>query len=204
MIANSFVSSIVAHTTSLKHRPVYSAIGGGVECLALAFGPFISGSITHSSTWKVSFYIIIPLSVIIFVMVFFSIGHIRRSENAPLGSKDGKDGKDGLRRIDWAGFAINVPMTLCLVLGLEWAGTRYSWANWRIILLLAVFVVLLTLFLTVEYRAGDDSMVPLKMLRQRSVAFASLITFCNFAHLAVIAYYVSRDSTPILHRCSTD
>lgn len=185
------MSSIVAHTTSLKHRPVYSAITGGVECIALASGPFISGSIAHYSTWRVSFYIIIPISVAIIVMVFLSIGHIRRPENAHLSSKD------GLKRIDWAGFAINVPMTLCLVLALEWAGTAYSWANWRIILLLAIAAVLLAIFLMVEYRAGDDSMVPLKMLRQRSVAFASLITFCNFAHLSVIAYYVSRSPSPL-------
>lgn len=98
---------------------------------------------------------------------------------------------DGLKRIDWTGFAINIPMTLCLVLALAWAGMAYSWSNWRIILLLAIAAVLLAIFLIVEYRAGDGSMVPLKMLRQRSVAFASLITFCNFSHLAVIAYYVS-------------
>jgi predicted MFS family arabinose efflux permease len=118
-------------------------------------------------------------------MVFFSIGHLRRPENAHLSSRD------GLKRIDWVGFAINVPMTLCLVLGLQWAGTTYSWGNWRIILLLAIAVVLIAIFLIVEYRTGDASMVPLKILRQRSVAFASLVTFCNFAHLAVISYYVS-------------
>ncbi|OKL60712.1 hypothetical protein UA08_03986 [Talaromyces atroroseus] len=175
---------IVAHTTSLKYRPIYSAIAGGVECTALALGPFISGSIAHYSTWRIGFYIIIPISIAIIVIVFFSIPHIRRPENAHLGSKD------GLKRIDWAGFSINVPMTLCLVLGFQWAGTVYSWANWRIILLLAIAVVLLAVFLIVEYRTGNDSMVPLTMLRQRSVAFASLITFCNFAHLAVVAYYL--------------
>jgi MFS family permease len=189
------VSSIVAHTTSLKHRPVYSAITGGVECSALALGPFVSGSIANYTTWRVSFYLIIPVCVAIIVIVFFSIGNLRRSENAHLNSKD------GLKRIDWAGFVINVPMTLCLVLGLQWAGTTYAWADWRIILLLVLAGVLLAIFLFVEHRAGDESMVPLKMLRQRSVAFASLITFCNFAHLAVISYYVRRSSS-LLHVCS--
>jgi MFS family permease len=164
---------------------------GGVECMALALGPFISGSIAHYSTWRVSFYIIIPFGAAIIVIVFFSIGHIRRSENANLSSKD------GLKHIDWPGFTINVPMTLCLVLGLQWAGTAYPWANWRIILLLVIAAVLLAIFMIVEHRAGDEGMVPLKMLRQRSVAFGSLITFCNFAHLSVIAYYVSRSPSPL-------
>jgi hypothetical protein len=88
-------------------------------------------------------------------------------------------------------------MTLCLVLGLQWAGTAYPWANWRIILLLAIAAMLFAIFLILQHRAGDESMVPLKMLRQRSVAFASLITFCNFAHLSVIAYYVSCSPSPL-------
>ncbi|KAJ6088810.1 hypothetical protein N7486_010071 [Penicillium sp. IBT 16267x] len=175
---------IVAHTTSLEKRPIYSAVAGGVECIALSFGPFISGIIAHYSTWRVSFYIIIPIGVLIIALVFFSVGHIRRRKNAHINSKD------GLKRIDWIGFAINVPMTLSLVLGLQWAGVTFSWANWRIILLLVLAALLLAIFLIVEHRAGDDSMVPLNMLRQRSVALASLITFCNFSHLAVIAYYL--------------
>lgn len=158
---------------------------GAVECAAIAFGPFISGTIAQYSTWRVSFYIIIPVSVAIIALVFFSVEHMRHSDNSH-GS-----GKDKLKRIDWVGFLINIPMTLCFILALQWARTVYPWADWRIILLLALAAVLSAFFLFVEYRAGDNSMVPLKMLRQRSVACASLITFCNFSHLSVLAYYVS-------------
>lgn len=156
-----------------------------MECIALAFGPFISGVIAHYSTWRLCFYITIPIGVLIIALIFFGVGPLRRSGNTNI------NGKMGLKRIDWTGFAINVPMTLCLVLGLQWAGTAYPWANWRIVLLLVVAALLLTIFLIVEFRAGDEGMVPLKMLRQRSVAIASLINFCNFAHLAVLGYYVS-------------
>lgn len=178
--------SIIANTTSLRRRPTYFAIVGSIECIALAFGPLVSGTIAHYLTWRVSFYIIIPVSVAIIITVFMSVEDIRQSQNAHISSKG------VLGRIDVAGFVINLPMTLCLVLGLQWAGTVYSWADWRIILLLTISGGLLLIFLAVEYKAGDNSMVPLKMLCQRSVAFSSLITFCNFAHLSVIAYYVSR------------
>lgn len=59
------------------------------------------------------------------------------------------------------------------------------------ILLLVLTGVLITVFLLWEHRVGEGSMVPLKMLRQRSVALASIITFCNFSHFAVVTYYVS-------------
>jgi MFS family permease len=159
---------------------------GGVECSAIAFGPFISGVIAHYSTWRISFYIIVPAAVAIVVLVHFGVAHLRQTENTHLRTKD------RLKRIDWIGFTINIPMTLCFILALQWARTVYPWTDWRILFLFALAAVLFASFLYIEYRTGDDSMVPLKMLRQRSVASASLITFCNFAHLAILSYYVSR------------
>jgi hypothetical protein len=89
------------------------------------------------------------------------------------------------------GFGISVPMTLTLVLALQWGGTVHAWSNWRIILLLVLAGVFTASFVFWERKVGDNSMIPLKMLKQRSVALASIITFCDFAHLSVVAYYVS-------------
>ncbi|KAJ5954666.1 Major facilitator superfamily domain general substrate transporter [Penicillium viridicatum] len=55
---------IVANTTSLKRRPIYQGISGGMECTALAFGPLVSGTISNFSSWRISFYIIIPIAVV--------------------------------------------------------------------------------------------------------------------------------------------
>jgi MFS family permease len=176
---------MVAHTTSLKYRPIFSAITGGVECMALALGPFLSGAIAHYASWRISFYIIIPSSALGIVVVFFSIGHLRKSGNEHLTNRD------VLKKIDWIGFGISVPMTLTLVLALQWGGTVHAWSDWRIILLLVLAGVLTAFFIFWERRAKENSMIPLKMLKQRSVALASIITFCNFAHLSVVAYYVS-------------
>lgn len=43
-------SRIVANTTPLKHRPIYQGICGGMECMALALGPLVSGAIAHASS----------------------------------------------------------------------------------------------------------------------------------------------------------
>lgn len=179
------IPSIIANTTSLKRRPIYNAISGCVECIALAFGPLISGSIAHYTIWRVSFYIIIPIGIAVIVTVFFSIGALQRPENAHL------SGKEKLQRLDLLGFAINIPMSACLVLALQWAGTAYPWGDWRIILLLGLEGVLFVTFLFVEHRGAETSMIPLKMLRQRTVAISNIITFSNFGALALISYYVS-------------
>ncbi|KAJ5570579.1 uncharacterized protein N7459_010009 [Penicillium hispanicum] len=177
-------SIIVANTTPLKNRPMYTAMSGGIECMALAFGPVISGAVTHYSQWRVSFWIIIPVGVAAILSVVFFVHNIQRPEHADLPRKD------KLKRLDMPGFASFVPLAISVILALEWAGTEYTWSNWRIILLWALVGVLLFAFLGVEYRTGDDSMFPLKMMCQRSVALCALFTFCNSAALFVTAYYL--------------
>ena len=160
-----------------------------MESAALALGPLVSGAVAHASNWRVSFYIIIPVGVACIVSVFFFVHNLQRPENADLANKD------KIRRLDLLGFAIYVPTMVCLILGLQWAGSEYAWANWRIILLLVLAGVLLILFLLQE-RAGDEGMFPLSMLRQRTVALAGAYTFCNSAALFVVAFYVRTKVSP--------
>lgn len=42
--------SIIVHTTSLERRPIFLAICGGVECVALAFGPLPNLVFNHGAT----------------------------------------------------------------------------------------------------------------------------------------------------------
>ncbi|KAJ5707954.1 hypothetical protein N7488_007755 [Penicillium malachiteum] len=177
-------SIIVANTTSLKHRPIYTAISGGIECIALAFGPVISGAVARYSKWRISFYIIITIGVAVILSLLFFVHNIKLPENAGLSNKE------KFKRLDVPSFAIFVPWGISVILVLEWAGTEYSWSSWRIILLWAIVGVLFLAFLGVEYRTGDDSMFPLKLMRQRSVALGSMFTFCNSAALFVTAYYL--------------
>lgn len=160
-------------------------MSGGVECIALAFGPLISGAITRYSQWRVSFYIIIPVGVVAILSVFFFVKDIQLPEHADLPNRQ------KFKRLDLPGFMAFIPLAISVILALEWGGSEYIWTNWRIILLWVLVGVLLVIFLGVEYRSGDDSMFPLKLLYQRSVAFSALFTFCNSAALFVTAYYVS-------------
>ena len=157
-----------------------------MECFALAFGPLISGAVARYSEWRISFYIIIPVGLSVMLSVFFFVHNIERPENSEMPRAE------KFKRLDLPGFTAFVPFAICIILALEWAGTDYTWNSWKIILLWALTGVLLLAFLAIEYRAGEDSMFPLKMMCQRSVALASSFTFCNSAALFVTAYYVSQ------------
>lgn len=160
-------------------------MSGGMECIALAFGPLISGAVARYSEWRISFYIIIPVGAVVILSVFFFVHNIQRPEHV------GLPNREKLRRLDVPGFAAFVPLAICVILALEWGGSEYMWNNWRLILLWTLAGVLLVVFLGLEYRSGEDSMFPLNLLYQRSVAFSALFTFCNSAALFVTAYYVS-------------
>nr|POE88028.1 efflux pump aflt [Quercus suber] len=181
--------SIVASTTSLKNRPMYQAVCGGAESIALAFGPVISGTIAHHSSWRVSFYVLIPIGIAMLTAVYFFVKDFELPKAAHLSNVD------KTRRLDLKGFALYVPMTVCFALGLQWAGIEYAWADWRIVLLLTFAVVLLLCFLTTEYRSGDASMFPLNMLRQRSVALSCCFSFCNSAALFILEFFAVRGAT---------
>jgi len=181
---------MVANTTSLKHRPLYQSISGGLECTALAIGPLLSGTIAHYASWRIAFYIIIPVCVANALAVFFFVHNIQRPEKAGLSAKE------KFEELDVLGFLIFVPMTVSIILALQWGGTVYDWGNARTVTLLTLAGVLTVLFIFSQYHAGEKGMFPLKLLRQRSIALGSFFTFCMSASLFVSGYYVSTSSLP--------
>ena len=164
---------------------MYQAISGGLECTALAVGPLLSGTISQYSSWRVAFYIIIPVCVANAIAVFFFVNNIQRPEKADLSPRE------KFQQLDSVGFFFFVPMTVSIILGLQWGGIVYDWGNARTIVLLASAGILALVFLYSQYRAGDNGMFPLQLLSQRSVALGAIFTFCMSACLFVAGYYVS-------------
>ncbi|OKL60564.1 hypothetical protein UA08_03943 [Talaromyces atroroseus] len=181
---NSGMFIILAHAVPLKIQPIIFGICGAVECSALAFGPLISGSIAHADNWRINFWTIVGLGCAVALGVSVSVDHLHQNAD------DKPSAAQRLKGLDWYGLAIELPMTICLILALQWAGTTYAWSNWRIILLLTVTGVLVILFFVVEHIGGSNSMISLPILRQRNVAFSCVAGSCNFAGLWVFSNYL--------------
>lgn len=160
-------------------------MSGGMECIAGSFDPVISGLISHNFSWRMSFWIIPPLGLAVILAVQIFVQQVQRPEHANLVLRQ------KIKQLDLTGFTTYLPMAVSLTLGLQWAGIEFPWSDWRIILLLALAGTLVIVFLAVERSAGEDSMFPLKMLRQRSIGLACCFTFCNSAALFIIGFYVS-------------
>lgn len=92
-------------------------------------------------------------------------------------------------RLDPLGTFFFVPSIVCLVLGLEWGGSTYAWNNWRVILLMVLFGVLLLAFATVQVLMPNTATVPVRVIAQRSILASVTFMFCLSGAMMMVVYY---------------
>lgn len=152
--------------------------------------PVLGGVLTESLSWRWCFWINLPLGATTMLLVgfFFQNPLKSRDQSLPLVGK--------IRKLDLFSTAIFVPSMTCLLLALQWAGSKYGWANARIIVLLLVFAISAGFFIWLQFRRGDAATLPPRIICQRSILAGMWFVFCNNSALAVVDYYVR-----LLHAC---
>ena len=94
-------------------------------------------------------------------------------------------------RLDWLGFTALLPGIVCLLLAMQWGGTRYAWSSARIVVLLTLSVLLVGSFIVIQWIKKEEALLPLRILRQRSIAAGAVYCFAIVAGGETISYYVS-------------
>ena len=179
--------SISAHVLPLRLRPIFNGALGIFFGLAAACGPLLGGVFTTTLTWRWCFWINIPCGAATFLYCLFFVHGIGKDANDEARSKSliGK-----LKQFDWIGSPVLILALVCLLLALELAGSKYPWADARIIVLLVLSAVLFAVFVVIQRRLGDTGALPPRIIRQRSIAFSALYTFFLGASLQTILYFV--------------
>lgn len=176
---------IIFHIIPLQQRPMWQGGFGAIFALASVIGPLVGGAFTDKVTWRWCFYINLPIGAVsIFVTLFIlNVPDQKLDERAK-----GFIGK--IKQLDPIGSLAFFPGIICLVLALQWGGTKYAWKDARIIALLVVCGVLCIVFTGIQIWKGEAGTVPPRIVKQRSMAAA--IWFCFFAGAAmmVIMYYL--------------
>lgn len=96
-----------------------------------------------------------------------------------------------VKRIDIVGTLLVVPSVVCFLLALQWGGNMYGWNDPRIIALFIVFALLIIGFGYVQHRQQDKAVLPLRILRNRSVLAGAFFLCCLNGTLAVTEFYIS-------------
>lgn len=104
-----------------------------------------------------------------------------------------------LRALDLEGNALFIPGVVCLLLALQWGGSKYPWNDGRIIALFVLFGVLIAAFIMIQIRKKDKAMVPPRVFMNRTVWSCSFFAACLGASFFVLIFYVR--ASPFMSIC---
>ncbi|OOQ90853.1 major facilitator superfamily transporter [Penicillium brasilianum] len=165
---------ILAESVPLRQRPTWNSIIGSMFAVGSVAGPLLGGAFSDSTTWRWCFYINIPIggAVMIFIIIFYTGSRGTDKSSRPIGLRG------QIERFDLAGTCVFVAATVCLLLALSWGGTTYAWNNARIVVLLTAAGVLFCSFYGIERWKKENAIIPLRLLRRRSIGAAILFGIC--------------------------
>lgn len=141
---------IVAYTVPLRQRPAYSGMIGGAYGIASVVGPLLGGVFTDKATWRWCFYINLPIGAV-------TVGVIMLFFKAPGRAAVKLTWKQRASQLDLIGTAFFMPAIVCLLLALQWGGSKYPWGNARIIVLFVLFGVLIGIFIFIQFKRGENA-----------------------------------------------
>jgi MFS family permease len=135
-------------------------------------------------SWRWSFFINLPIGALaaFLVAITTKISEPEEKKNKTLQQK--------LREFDWIGTILFVPSIICILLALQWGGSTYAWDSGRVIALIIIFVLGTAAFVHSQIQQGERSTVPPRIMKQRSMAFASAYAFCLSAAFDILQYFV--------------
>ncbi|TGO26054.1 hypothetical protein BPAE_0067g00260 [Botrytis paeoniae] len=177
--------TILTHSVLIEKRPVYLGFMISTAQLALAVGPLIGGTLTQYASWRWCFYINLPCGFFVSLLLL-SINipehlHPTALTLTPL---------QRIQHLDLLGFFLFAPAAIQFLLALELGGTTHPWSSSHIIGLFVGSFFNFLLFLYREYRAGDEAMIPLSLVRNTVVWTCCCTNFLFMAGMLTLSYYL--------------
>ncbi|KAK6613855.1 hypothetical protein ACHAPC_010409 [Botrytis cinerea] len=175
---------IVAYSVPLVKRPMYTGLIGAMYGIASVAGPLLGGVFTDKATWRWCFLINLPIGAVtvLVILIFFKAPDREAVAVLPWSER--------IKEFDLLGTAFFIPAIICLLLALQWGGTKYPWGNGRIIALFVLFGVLIGIFIAIQFWKGDSATVPPSIMKKRSMWSAAWFSFCLGSYFLLLIYYL--------------
>ncbi|GLY26956.1 MDR family MFS transporter [Kineosporia sp. NBRC 101731] len=179
-LALAIVGDIVPPRDRAKYQGYFLAVFGSSSVLGPLVGGFFAGTdtILWVSGWRWVFLINVPIGIIALTVVgrVLHIPHTRRDH-----------------RIDVPG-AVALTVMLVPLLVVAEQGRIWGWTSGRSIACIAVGVIGFFTFVAAERRIGDDALIPIRLLGNRTFTIGSTLNFIigvgMFGGLAALPLYL--------------
>ncbi|CRG89904.1 Putative HC-toxin efflux carrier TOXA [Talaromyces islandicus] len=178
--------AIIGMVVPLEKVPLFQGIVISGVGISICVAPIVGGALTQYASWRWCFWINVPVGffaiIIIFLFVPLADGLSKTTKTLPLRQK--------LSNMDPVGTILFLSLVCCLLLALTWGGQQYAWKSSKIIGLFVGFGILLLCFCFWDWKQGDKALIPLRVLRKRSVCMGAIILFDYGVLMYVYGYYL--------------
>jgi MFS family permease len=176
-VATAAIGDLYSPAERAKMQGVMAAVFG----IGTALGPIMGGIITDYISWHWVFYINVPIALIALFLTARDFPSMEVKEH---------------KKIDYVGMSVLGVFILDLLLFFTWAGSDFDWVSSESGLMISTMVVLLAVFIFLEYRAEDPVIAP-RLFKNRIFvcgAFAMLIFGLGMtgalAYLSMFGIYI--------------
>lgn len=174
---------VIVPLIPLHKRPIYYGLFGAVFGIASVLGPFLGGAFTDNVSWRWCFYINLPIGAFTILSIVLFL-HIKPPPSEKLSLVQ------QVLRMDPIGTLIFVPSIVCLVLALQWGGSKYAWSSGKVIGILVTCGVLFVAFWVLQALTPATATVPMRIATQRSVLGGVAFLFLLNGSLFTIVYFL--------------
>lgn len=171
----ALAQTVIGDIVSARERGKYQAYISGMFAVAGVSGPLMGGFFTEYLSWRMIFWINVPLSLI---ALYFCDRVLKRLPS-----------RRSAHRLDYAGAALLGTATVSLLLMMSWGGHEFAWSSPVIGACLAVALLFGVGFVLWE-RVASEPLVPLSLLGNPVVRITSLAGFLVMMINITLGIYV--------------
>ncbi|EPX74075.1 vacuolar membrane amino acid uptake transporter Fnx2 [Schizosaccharomyces octosporus yFS286] len=165
---NSTVTILMSDLVPLKQRGTYQGIINVFFAVGSSLGGPVGGFFADQFTWRLGFFIQVPLLVVAFLSVTFFL-------NLPHHSRESFTEK--FSRIDWLGLLLLTSGVFNMTFALTLGGNTRPWSDPLVAMLILGSFISYSSFLYVETYVSEEPLAPITVLTDRTCLSAYL---CNF------------------------
>ncbi|KAM0312843.1 hypothetical protein ACHAO8_005989 [Botrytis cinerea] len=156
--------TIIAFAAPPSQRAAYTGILGASYGVASVVGPLLGGVFADKLTW------------------LFTTPKNAVPTPATL--------KEKILQMDFPGTFTIMASLVCFFLALQWGGQTKAWKSADVIGTLVGFVLLLTLFIVIQYFQGERGIIVGRLLKERTVSIGMVYVFFLCGGWFLLLYYL--------------